>query len=316
MGTGFINLRGLGGLTTNESIIMGGQDGRDITSLFWDVASQERVTDRHAQELLRLSTPFANALSPLSTHRDGTLQTQDGLITPGYGITTKAMGTARETIEGRNFTALNIFSASVNAHGLFTHTLSFPVKWNTGHIDDRMEERGGGYKLDPVSPMFRAHNATALAMLRLLEQKHGSGIYPVLLPERNGVLLGHTVPIPDDHPNNRIFMMSIDALDSFGIAFYEWRPKMHMTVRTFLGHGEMTLAQANLRKALLPFYSGDKAAGLHTEIDRMMDTEKNPRLLPEKYVRAVDALSRVMDSPLWKAALRLPSNLRNAPSAP
>jgi hypothetical protein len=157
--------------------------------------------------------------------------------------------------------------------------------------------------------MFRMHNAMALAMLRIFEDRHPKGTYPFVLPERNGILLGHTTPLPDSHPNNRIFMMAMESFDRFGIAQYEWIPKMSMMLNTFIGLKEMTPGQTNLRKALIPFYAGERAAGLGTEIDRALDTVKDERLLPERYTKAMSALTQVVESSLWKNATRLPKNL-------
>lgn len=305
----------LHGSTANERALYAGEKGRTYSNLFDNVVQNGVVLPGQVKGFRN----FAEDLS--GTFQNVTVEIFDGLRflgerpIPDTTSHLKAVGIVREEKRDREFTAFNLLFASLRDTGAHTTILSFPVKWNMDHIEERMKDRRGGY-LDVGSTMFRVHNSLAMSMLRIFEKQKPPGLYPFILPERNGVLVGHTIPLAPDFAKNR-FAMAVArdrSLLDMHMERYEWIPTMHMRVNTFYGSREMTPAMHDVRKRLLPFYTAGKAAATQLEFESITNTINyshvdNSSLGPQ-YLEGLSTLESIMGSHSWAQASRLPQQLR------
>lgn len=303
--------------TQVESSILSGKKARDYVSFFRDVHQSEAINPRHFDFFNDLTAQFRQAIGSTSHQHITHLHFENDRLTAESLSLTRASGLAVEDSGGKKLTSLTNLHTFVYPNSVFSTLTATPVKWHMDHIAERMASRGSN-PLTEKAPIFFQHNALALSMLRILEEEHNEhvrGYHAFLLPERDGVLLGHTVPMAARENKNRVVLMAAaQDIRNLRTVPYEWIPTMNMTVRTYYGPKEMTPAMHRLRNRLLPFYGGEKAKALQLELDSVDDTqgsthfETHPRR--DNYINAFLDLSDIMQSSEWKLGTQLPQHLR------
>lgn len=238
-------------------------------------------------------------------------------MSEGSQFIQKTLALAPRERRGKIIHTLDTVYARASANGFLAIFRPYPIKWNLMHLYDRSAERGGTFHQHEDTP-FREHNFMALIMLRIIEELHYTGktsYIPFILPENNGVLLGHTmIPTLEDN-YNRIFMAAAKDVASLGIERYEWIPQLEATVRTFLSFNEMSPALHRVRNQILQYYKAPYNQALGLGFDNYMGTENSTYYADDSrrplYEKIVMGVAGIMDSPLWQQAVRLPLHLRH-----
>lgn len=310
-------------VTPQEETLFSGQKGKELAQFIRHVDTTPHLTEANVDYFNQLIEDFSR-VSQVKTHRqDSELCSEGGIIMKKSFLYREGRGLSWENHRGKHFLAFNHFSSVVSGEGIFAAIRPYPVKWYDDHISGRFLERHKETNI-AQDPIFFQHNAVALAMLRIIEDEHDhsqTGYHPFLLPERNGVLIGHTLRAMPDESWNRIMFLASNDYSAMPMDEYEWFPRLNMTVRTFYGPDEMTPAMVKMRQFLLPFYSGEKAKGLSLEMDAFHYVnngtafERDSR--SSQYMDALIELADLMKTPLWRQAAILPEHLRkNRPSSP
>lgn len=305
-----------------ERDLLAGARGRQIHSLANDLFSGAAVNVRHVDFFSTLYQDFDAATKTRDMSRPALLNYEGEHLAPGSEIRRRGWNISTETYRsGKVFHAINEVNASVSDAGVFFAARAFPVKWYMDHINERCAQRGANL-IDMHTPLFMRHNVLALAMLRVIEQDEHFDArmpQPFILPEKRGVLIGHTMRIPEGYAANRLFLLASNNLPAMNMGRYARIPDFALSVRTYYGPDEMTPAMTKLRYSLLPFYQPQKIFGLFPEMENFNHIALPPGSPvvpppPPTDSATLSDLARLMKSPLWRQAARLPAVMGPRPS--
>lgn len=304
-----------------ERDFLAGPRGRQIHSLANDLFSGAPVNVRHVNFFSSLYQDFDTATKTRDMSRLDLVSYEGDHLAPGSEMRRRGWNISTETYRsGKVFYAMNEVNASVSDAGIFFSARSFPVKWYIDHINERCAQRGANL-IDMHTPLFMRHNVLALAMLRVIEQDDHFDArmpQPFILPEKRGVLIGHTMRIPQGYEANRMFLLATNHLPAMNMGAYTRVPNFALSVRTYYGPDEMTPAMAKLRYSLLPFYQPQKILTLFPEMENFTHVALPPghpfQPPPPEESAALPELAKLMKSPLWRQAARLPATMGPRPS--
>lgn len=312
----YVNASLLSRATATERRFFEGLQSSSMASLVQDFAVSEGMREPHMEFFLGLNRDFRTATGLINIGSTNSFRFEGGVLVPGSIAQSHDWAVCPQDQAGKTFWAMNSYLSTAMPEGIFFCAREFPVKWHLDHINERCKQRRSS-PIEPYSMDFVRHNAVALSMLRIFEEQHrktGNSYYSFALPEKNGLLYGHTMNIASPEITNRLHLLATNRFGNFPTAPYSWRPNLCMTVRTFIGPDEMTPAQAKLRMELLRFYQPDKARALANELSFFNNVHGGyvhvaPGIM-KTYEACTEAMKRLMTSPLWYATTRLPAHLR------
>ncbi len=303
--------------TAEERLFFGGARSATIASAIQDLAQSDGLRESHMAFFLEMNKAFRAAAG--LTHNRGIvdIKFEQGILTPDSVAASEDWAVCPQDHNGKNLWAMNTYSSIVRQEGMFFTARDFPVKWHMEHINERCRQRKSN-PIETESLTFLRHNAIALSMLRVFEEEHGktgNTYLPFALPEKNGILVGHTMHLTPAEIGNRLFIVATNKFGMFPTERYQWLPHLAMTVRTFLGPDEITPAQAKLRMELLRFYQPGKIRLIEQELALFNKTPSGmpPADIPfmQEHQQCLQSLRKLMTSPLWYSAARLPAHLRS-----
>lgn len=304
-----------GPVREGERVLLEGTLGRDVVSFVRDMKGGPRVTIHHLDQFFSIAAKIANVGRSIAWGESQDAGFEGEYLTPGSYVNRSSIIVSQAPRLGKNLYTLENLYASATPNGMLAIVRPYPIQWHLDHIDDRSKERRGGFNAQ--DDRFRLHNNVVMMMLQIIEEEHYTGetpYIPFILPESNGVLLGHTMSVRSGMDGNRIFMAAAKNHEVLNLGRYAHFPQLEATVRTFLGPDEMTPAIKQLRLQLLKYYAPPYKDALAMGMDMYVRTvgsaayEDHPQR--DRFEDALIGISDIMASPLWQKNVRLPAHLR------
>ncbi len=300
--------------TPVERDFFSGKRLAEISSFAQDIHNSDAINSRHVDYFSTLFTAFGQASTLKPMRRSFTPRFENERLMEDSVIHSFDIGLSAEDHRGKTLYAINSFNAAASPAGFFFSARPMPVKWHMEHINQRCIERKSK-PLDSNDWMFIQHNAMAASMLRIFEDDRDAdpnAHRPFILPERRGILVGHTMQLPRDTPGNRIHLLATRDISAMQLSPYINNPYSIMTVRTFLGPDEMSPAMTKMRYSLLDFYKPQKMVTLFNELNNWDKLEANKDRFPPTSddIAVMSGLKNLMNSPLWDQTARLPVHLQ------
>ncbi len=299
--------------TPDEMALLDGRKGLEYSSFFRDVKNSGVINPNHYAFWRKTTDDFSNAIKSRKQYATDDPVFEGGVLKSNSVYHARLVGLAKEDFNERQYLAMNFHNVNVDANGFFSAILSCPIKWNLAHIQQRIKERHGT-PLEENTNVFAHHNAMALSMLRIFDDINDESpitYRPFVLPHREGLLLGHTI-LPEVDARNRLALMVSAENRQLNLQTYRWLPEKLMVVNSYIGQQEMTPAQKDLHKKLIPFKGGDKAKGFWLELDTIDQVRHSPSFdkHPEARNYAVTylALEEIMHSDAWSNTVKMPEN--------
>lgn len=304
-----------GPVRDGERALIDGALGRDMIRFVREMKGGAPVTLNHLDQFFNIANTLRGASRIIAAKESQDVWVANGAMVGTSHVSTATIGVIQAPRGEKKFYTLEHFSAVARPEGMLAIIRPYPIQWLMDHIDHRNTERHGGF--DAQSDRFHLHNNVIMMMLQIIEEEHFDGKnthIPFLLPEGNGVLVGHTMAMLAGREGNRIFMAAAKDEARLNLSPYAWFPKLEATVRTFLGPDEMTPAMKQLRMQLLKFYSPPYRAALEIGLENYTRTigcssyEDHPQR--DRFEEALIGIADIMASPLWRNNVRLPVHLQ------
>lgn len=301
-------------LSRAERTLFSGTRAQEIAQFANDFHNANGINPAHLSYFFNLVDDFYAASSAKSTNIINDVRFDNDRLSPGSMVKISGWGVSAEDRRGKSLVSLNKFTAIAENAGFFMAARPYPVKWHLDHIKHRMQERNPSRNTDI---MFSEHNIVALAMLRIFEEEHVDGsiqYHPFVLPERGGIILGHTMRTAPEDSFNRVHLTLAKDFESLTLSPYVWMPGMHIIARTFINMAELSPQMQRLRGELLKFYTPARIQALDIQIPLFVETKKcdffDKYPQKEAYMSAMVDLADLMAGPLWQKAVKLPMHLR------
>ncbi len=305
----------LGPVRENERSYFEGKAGRNIVSFVREMKNSPRVTMQHINHFFDMAAAFSGLHQGIAWGQSQDVDLDHDALVEGSYINRAAIMLSPAPRYDKNLFTIEHLAASASATGMLAVVRPYPIQWHLEHINERSELRKGSF--DTQNDRFRLHNNIIMMMLQVIEEEHYTGempYVPFILPEPNGVLLGHTMAVRPGADGNRIFIAAAKDRDALKLGRYAHFPQLEATVRTFLGPDEMTPGMKQLRLQLMKYYGPTYKDALSMGMDAYVYAEgsslyeTNPRR--DRFEDALIGISDIMASPLWRKNVRLPAHLR------
>lgn len=193
----------------------------------------------------------------------------------------------------------------------------FPVRIRLNHIFDRYGERSAK---DIVNIMEDFHHSMPFAVLlsELMEKKmlrDKKTCEPFALPTPDGFLFGQANKVPEEKYYN-LRGMFVQKSGTPKLALYSRMPNVELQAFTYVSIKEMFPEQKRLHEIMKPFVSWDENPAMweigRSYVDYIGTIKDDPSIDPPSdfYLQLRDNISKLLDSKLWKSAVRLPTSMQ------